>query len=265
MSGIDWTYGQVRNYVQGSGCTRGDDRIEVMMIACLQEIWTEVCDDPHYAHTETVDLAAGNSEVDIAIFGTVSSVKMNYGDGLCRKLSLATDIPEFKSCGCKSTDETCDHGTGTPDAFEIIGDTLTVTPTPDEDVTIELTGYKEVDCTLFDVVDDVRVWRSVDLPQRYQTQLANLLLAKFYAEEGNFAASTFWEQKVSTGLVSLLDKRNNRYSDDGGKPKQRGIEHKLIRRGSDKECREYDDCWNPGIVQRIETTVTVDCYGDPVE
>jgi len=281
MAGINWTYGQIRNYVQGSGCTRGDDRIQVMTVACLQELWTKVCDDPFYADTLEVTLAEGESKVDISTCATISTIKVRYldddGEERCRTLSPQTLIPQAKNCGCDYTgdDDSCEHDVkGLPSEFTIVGDELCVFPCPDQEVTIDIECFREVNCELYTIDDSdpdapVMVWNDVDLPERYQAQLANLLLSKFYAEEGDFAAATYWEQKVSTGLDSLLDKRANRYDPDADNATSCApAEFKMIRRGSDKGCNScgHSKCaCHPGTLQTIYVDRLVDCDGNVVD
>lgn len=273
MAGLQWTYGQVRNYVQGSGCTKSDDRINVMMTACLQELWAQVCDDPFYRDELSVVLAEGESKVDIAQCATIVSIKVRYtidDEEYCRTLGTSNGIPE-PLCGCPKTavDEVCEHTVkGLPTEFSILGDELCLTPCPDQEVTVEIECYREVDCTLFEVDDDgVVIWNDVDLPERYIAQLANLVLSKSYAEDGDFAAATYWEQKVRSGTQSLIDKRADRYNPEAGDATTCApADFKVIRRGETRGCNTCKGscCCEPEMQQILVEKVYVDCDGNPI-
>ena len=271
MSGIQWTYGQVRDYVQGSGCTKNNDRIELMVTTCLQELWTVVCDDPYYEADIGKPLAEGESKVDISECATISTIKIRYDDpdGVerCRTLTPRSTIPEVKGCCETAVGDVCEHDVvGIPEQFTIIGNNLCVFPTASQDVTVELRCFREVDCTLYTMDDGVRIWNSIDLPERYQPQLANLVLSKFYAEQGDFAAATYWEQKVSTGLDSLVEKQSNRYDPEAGEASACAeAPFQVVRRGSRKGCDSKCGCHgcNP-IMQTLYEEVLVDCNGNRV-
>lgn len=269
--GLDWTYAQVRDHAQGNGCTRDADRLNVLMIACLQELWTIVYDDPFYSETQTFVLAPGEASIDISGCATISSVVSKYEDGQgverCRTIRPGQPLPP-RDCSCYvAKDEVCEHVVrGLPGEFEISGDTLTIRPVPEQEVSIEIQHQRELNCELFTLEGDTIIWNSVDLPERYQPALANLVLSKFYAEESDFNRSNYWEQRVRLGTSSLVEQRDNRYSEDSRQPRQ-NLPFELIRRGED---RHKSGCGCDPIHCRCAITFSqtkyvdrhIDCHGN---
>lgn len=276
MAGFSQTYAQIRNYATGSGC-KNNDRLDFFMVSCLQEIWTKVCDDPYYFEELALDVAEGVSKVDISQCATITSIKVRYEIdevAYCRELGSPTSIPE-RSCKCPSTsvaDVECEHvESGVPNEFEIVGGMLCLNPVPDTDMVLDIECFREVDCTLFELSDDdppVIMWNTVDLPVEYHGIFANLVLSKSFADNGDYAAATYWEQKASTGLDSLVAKAENQFDADAAVSTDcNPMAFKMIRRGDLRGCNKCGDdcCCEPEMQQILVEKVYVDCDGLPIE
>lgn len=268
---INETYGEVRDFVVGSGC-KGNERLSSFMISCLQEIWTKVCDCPYYAQTKMLTLLPGVTRLDVADFATISSIKVRYekdGESKCRTLGPESTVPTAQ-CSCSKGDEdVCEHDiTGLPSSFRLENDYLYFLPIPDEQVTIEISGYREVSCELYTEEDDVRTWNAVDLPPEYQSVFRNLVLSKSFAESKDFAAATYWEQKASTGLDSLIKKKEDRFDSTAGSSTVcQPAPFAAILRGSKRACGSCGNstcCCNPNIEQTLIEKVYVDCDGNVI-
>lgn len=214
---------------------------------------------------------AGTAKVDLGDFATISSVRVRYeidGVSKCRTLGGQAKLPP-RMCGCKLADDedTCPHDIrGMPDSFEVVNDQLCLSPIPDSPVTVEVDGYRNVNCELFTINDDgVRVWNEVDLPPNYQTVFANLVLSKSFAEAGDFNAAAYWQQTASTGLDSLVQKAENRFDPDAGHHSAcQPAEFKLIQRGARRDCDDKACCDEPEMEQILVEKVYVDCDGLPI-
>lgn len=232
------TYWEVLEFVKGDeSCCLDDAKLEVLLVNVLLEMWTELRDCPEYQYSGTFNLTAEQASYPIDT--------LMPPDGVARIVSLVLDCDQLKQIGGDLDCPVCDPIPGTPTEYWLWGDDITFNPIPDADVTLDVRGYRQVNCELYEIVDDVKVWNTVDLPTEFHSVYAKVVQGLSYAQAKDFSAASYWLQIGSNETDSLKEAKD-----------QLNRESLIISIGGNS-CKD-PCCGTPPKMQLLEIVETVE-------
>lgn len=203
------TYAKARDFVGanlGTGvCPPDDAQIEVLMLNCLRRIHADVADDKFYEGEVELELVDGQCEYPLTL-QTFTSVE----DEDCNELEYCSNPPSRKDkkplesdceCGC------CYDEAQAPHSWTCYAGKLVVWPAPvvpqDCPVSIHMRGRRALDCTLYEIIDGVKHWKTIDLPEKYHTVYAKCLLAFSFGLLDDQPRANWWFEVAADELEAI--------------------------------------------------------------
>ena len=183
------------------------DVLDDMMLAALEQVYTQVWDWDHYEHTWTTTVPAnsrvadtGGGEIPFStLFNPRYTVmhRVRRSDGV--EVTKSTHYPEDGTATAAPTDPKWFHW----------GDQLLFTPLSTTGYDYTFYGYREVNRTLYtEPTPGTITWQQVDLPNRvieiFQFALQGFILMAC----GDPAGAQLWLRSASDALVALNNLNN---------------------------------------------------------
>lgn len=193
------------------------DVLDTQLLFALEQIYSfqpegsqnRVWMDPHYAHTWTLTVAAGERNPGDAVVTTVFDPMYRIIERAVKVRSGKSDL-ELIPTDTHPDDEIETDGNPSVIHWYQWGDEFWITPYSDVEETYKFRGYREPDRTLYTISSGTKTWATLDVPDAYVEIYVQMLAGLIANLLGDDLRAQQWISLATDGLTNILERNAGR-------------------------------------------------------